>query len=330
MKTARILVISGTLATALALAVLLFLSGAEPERPMSFEEFAAESGSTDASGEGRPGLYVTDLIEPGRGDAILDDVRAGRIDLLSELRRLRSYCPEEGPARECDAMVIDFLNRLPEPDGGKLVQLFESYREYESERERGRLAAEAASADAAARRELLRKLRREIFGEEDAALIFGLSEAHVDFQQVVRRFAGDDPKLAGLSAAERLAEFETARARVFGPYHETLLERQPANTALGFEVLVRQSELENLGEAERQRVMHAIRRRHLGADRADAILADEERAAAAAAEKNANLEAFLAAEQELLAKNPDLPVAERLAKIEQLRSDYFGERPGEN
>ncbi|MCR9143247.1 MAG: lipase chaperone [bacterium] len=325
MKTARILVISGAIVTALAVGLFALLNIADTQPPMSFEEFAADSGSVDLAGEGRPGLYVTDLIEPGRGDHILEDVRAGRINLLSELRRLRSYCDEDAPAGECDALVIDFLNRLPEPDGGKLVELFENYRSYESQRATGRLAGEAAGLNTAERYARIRELRRKIFGEEDAALVFGLEEAHLDFQAVVRRFAGDAKELAGLSATERMAEFEAARAEVFGPYYATLREREPADTRLGIEMLVRQNELEQMPDGERRDALHALRTRHLGAERADAILAQEEAALAEAARNNARLEGFLQAEQEFLTANPDLPVAERLAKIEELRTQYYAD-----
>ncbi|MEQ9366401.1 MAG: lipase secretion chaperone [Leptospirales bacterium] len=325
MKTARMLVISGAMMTVLAVSLFVLLNDTGPARPMTFEEFAADSGSVDLAGEGRPGLYATDLIEPGRGDYILEDVAAGRINLLSELRRLRSYCDAETPARECDAMVIDFLNRLPEPDGGRLVALFETYREYEQGRAAGRLAGEAPGLNSAERYARIRELRREIFGAEDAALVFGLEEAHMDFQQVVRRFAGDPAELAGLSPAERMAEFEAARVEVFGPYYETLREREPPENALGIELLVRSAELEQLPDTERESALHAIRVRHLGRERADAILGREQAASAAVAQNNAKLDGFLRAEQEFLAANPDLPVAERRAKIEELRAEFYGD-----
>ena len=144
MKITRLFVIAGGIACALliGLFVLLDQSGDDGTGALSFEQFLSGAPAVDPEDEGRAGLFETDMLDPGGSQHILDDVREGRINLLAELRRLRSYCGEDTSRADCDAMVLDFLYRLPEPDGGKLVQLFDTYRKYEALRADARLADE--------------------------------------------------------------------------------------------------------------------------------------------------------------------------------------------
>jgi hypothetical protein len=324
MKASRIIAISVAAIGLLIVAVFVLLrdTGGSGDSPLSFGEFISGEYVARPEDEGRAGLYATDEIVPGQSEHIIEDVRAGRIDLLAELRRLRSYCGEDMPALECDELVLDFLYRLPEPDGGKLVQLFDTYRRYEAARRAGALR-EFAALPPAERYAKIKAKRREIFGEEDAGLVFGLEEAHADFQELVRRYASGE--FAQLPPAERLAAFEEARAAAFGEYYETLREREPADARLGMELLVRQSDWNQLPEAERRAALHAVRVRHLGRTRADEIARTEARAAAETAARNEKLERFLKAEAEFHAGNSDLSAEERRARIEELRAEIYGD-----
>ncbi len=330
-KSSRTLIFSAFAVSALVLtSILWMLSDADPNGTIDLS-------GTDPDPEGylagehqrQGGLYPTDVIDPDRISeaGILEDVRSGRINLLAELRQLRSQCPrhfgEEYTPEQCRGLVLDFLNQLPEPDGGKLVQLFDDYVQYESKRANGELRLEPGMS-LGDRYAAVREQRRNIFGEEDAQLIFGLEEANFDYQDLIRAASAGEGVFARGSVQQRLAAFEEQRGRIFGPYYETLLDREPAGAGYAVEMIVRGPELSQASPEEHARMVHSLRVKHFGEDGAESMRKSEAAAAAEFAEQNEKLEEFLAKEQAFIAEHPDMDPQERLAAIEKIRKDIMG------
>src|SRR5262249_34784990 len=72
----------------------------------------------------RGGAYETDPIILGETGDIVGKARAGEVDLLAELRRLRMLCGVESDSAACNDGIMEKLLALPEPDASKLAALF--------------------------------------------------------------------------------------------------------------------------------------------------------------------------------------------------------------
>lgn len=295
---------------------LLQLPG-EAERQAAMAEMVKSYG-TGPDGSPFPLAYNTDeLDENVAKEGILNAVRAGRINLPFELRKLRAECPRTASPQECNQSIVDYLYSLPEPDNQKLVELFNTYLRYEEARTdlKG-----PPGMDLLEKYEVIKKKRREIFGDDQARLVFGLEEANFAYQDLMRRFQSDE--FAEMPPAERLRKLENQRRDLFGPYYETLTEREPQGTRYGLELLVRQTDLSKMPEPERDRVVYDLRVKYFGEEKADEITAAETAEKTKMAEKTARVDEFLEAEAEIN-KNQNLSVEEKREKIEKLRSELI-------
>lgn len=289
----------------------------EAERQAAMAEMVKSYG---AGPEGAPfplAYNTDDLDESVAKEGILNAVRSGKVNLPNELRKLRAECPPTSSPQECNQSIIDYLYNLPEPDNQKLVQLFNTYIRYEDARTTlkgkpgmGRLE----------KYELIKKKRREIFGADDAQLVFGLEEANFSYQDSLRRFQSDE--FAKLTPDERLRKLKNQRRDTFGDYYETLSEREPKGTEYGLDLLVRQTDLNKMTEEERDKTVHSLRVKYFGQEKADEITSAEQAEKAKLEEKTANVDKFLEAEA-AINQDANLSDAEKREKIEQLREELI-------
>ena len=270
-------------------------------------------------GGGSKGAYDTDEINPTNSRNIIADVKSGKIDLLSELHRLRGECPRGTPADRCNQRVEDFLTQIPAPDGPILIRLFRKFRNYESDRSK---LSKNPNLSREEKYKLISAKRREIFGDEDAKLVFGLREANHNYQNLIRKYSGSE--FADLSPGERMDKLEADRRKVFGNYYAVLREREPKGARYGLELMVRQSDFKTMSPDQAQNLIHQLRVKYFGEARAEQMKRFKSEADRITAEKNRNMDAFLKAEAALLKKNPNLSGEARRKAVEELRKKYLG------
>ncbi len=269
--------------------------------------------------EGSP--YRTDALEPGETGAVLEGVRSGKISLPHELARLRSRCTEPENADKCDSEVRMYLEDFDEPDRSELLRLFQAFRSFENEMQAfGASSPELARLGREEKYSLLRKKRREILGAETADLLFGLEEANNDYQKLIHQISSGE--FAGMLPDERIRSLEKSRRRIFGPYYETLTERETAHSRLGLELLVRDTDLAAMPAVERDRMVDALRVKYLGEEQAQRIHTAEEKERRKTEAQNSRLEKFLAAEKEIDSQTA-LGEDERRSRVERARREIF-------
>ncbi len=301
----------------LGLAFWLLQPPGEAERRAAMAEMVKSYGA-GPDGQPFPLAYNTDeLDESVLKDGILNAARTGRLNLPAELEKQRAKCSPELTREQCDQSVRDFLYNLPEPDNRKLVELFNNYLVYEDARTK---FPPAPGLGLLEKYELLKKKRREVFGAGDAALVFGLEEANFAYQETLRRFQSDE--FAALSPDERLRKLQNARRDTFGDYFDTLREREPKGMEYGLDLMVRQTDLAKMPDAERQDTVHKLRVKYFGQEQADRITEREQNEKSALAAKSAKVDEFLKREAEINQAG-GLSPAEKSAKIEELRKELI-------
>ena len=313
-KSKATIIISAVLILAGVLSVFVLLTpnyDSESRRGGNSEGFSP-------TGDENGAFYSTDIIEPGESDTILDDVKKGRINLLSELRRLRSECPAEFTTEQCFQRIKNFLLTLEEPASSRLVKVLVIYQQYEKDQQR----LGASNLTLAEKFRLIKEKRREMFGQEDGKLVFGLQEANFDYQNLLHKYSTGET--AGMTAGEKLQAIESKRREIYGDYYETFKERQVPGSRYGLELLVRQSEFQNMDSEAQRQVVQGLRVKYFGAEKAEQMEKVELAANKETKELNDKLQAFLTAEAEYIKNNPDVPVEERLKKIEEIRNDIYG------
>lgn len=296
-------------AFSLAAGVLLFQAGMD------------RSGERAGLHQGAP--YATDELEPGESGTVLAAVRAGKISLPHELTRFRAKCSEPENGEKCDAEIRAYLEEFAEPDRSELVRLFKAFRSFENEmRAFGAASPELARLTPEEKYALLKKKRREILGADAADLLFGLEEANHDYQKLIHQISSGE--FASMLPDDRLRSLEKSRRRIFGAYYETLTERETSDSRLGLELLVRETDVAQLPAGERGRIVHALRVKYLGEERALKIKAAEETEQNRTASQNARLEKFLALEKEIQSQI-SMSDEERRNRVEAARRDIFSD-----
>jgi hypothetical protein len=107
--------------------------------------------------------------------------------------------------------IRQMIQNLPGKDKGRLLELFEQYLQFE-EKMRQNLPANFSSCRIQEKYKLMKKARREFFGEANAKLIFGLEEARIALQEEQIKF-GNCTEYANLPAEERLRLYRRAKER---------------------------------------------------------------------------------------------------------------------
>lgn len=169
---------------------------------------------------------------------------------------------------------------------------------------------------------LMKKARRDFFGDDTARLVFGLEEARIALQEEQTKF--NTPEYTRLPVDERMRLFAERKKEILGPYYQTMLEREPADIKYGTELMLQQTEMQKMTETERAKVTQEIRVKYFGPQMAGRMAEEEERQNKAFAESNAKMDQFLAAEKDYLNKNQNLSDEARRAGIEELRQKILG------
>ena len=265
--------------------------------------------------------YPTDRLAESQSDYIMADIQVGRIDLSLELVKLRRDCAGETDEAGCNERIRQLIQRLPGKDRQKLGEIFEQYLQFEAKM-RQNLPENFSSLSNAEKHQLMKKARRDFFGDDTAKLIFGLDEARIALQEEQAKF--NTPEYARLPVDERMRLFADRKKEILGPYYQTTIEREPADIKYGTELMLQHHELQKMGEAERSKATHDLRVKYFGEQMANRMTEDETRQNQAFAESNAKMDQFLAAEREYLSKSQNLTDEQRRAGIEDIRKRILG------
>lgn len=253
-------------------------------------------------------------------DEIMRQASLGRIQLVSELWKLRRLCPKSMEPDQCNLRIRVFLEEhFPEPGGSKLSQLFARYLKYETFMRNNQPPEGLSPTEQYA---WIKEQRRKIFGDNGAQLIFGYEESRVDFQSVYSDFLKETE---GMSGDQRIAKFQELRKEHFGDYYDALVEKEPAFNRFEIEMELRQDELTSLPDEQQSGQIREIREQYFGKDGADRM-AEVDRQIALEQQREKQ---YREAEADLLASNPGLSETEKTAKLNQLRIEYFGKEEAE-
>lgn len=265
--------------------------------------------------------YPTDRLAESQAEYVMADVQVGRIDLAVELVKLRRDCDGEGDEAACLENIKQVINRLPGKDKQKLLEILDQYLQFEAKM-RQNLPENFASLSNIEKYRLMKKARRDFFGDDTARLVFGLEEARIALQEEQTKF--NTPEYTRLPVDERMRLFTERKKEILGPYYQTMLEREPADIKYGTELMLQQTEMQKMTETERAKVTQEIRVKYFGPQMAGRMAEEEERQNKAFAESNAKMDQFLAAEKDYLNKNQNLSDEARRAGIEELRQKILG------
>lgn len=260
--------------------------------------------------------YPTDRLSESHSDYILADVQAGRIDLALELVKLRRDCAGEVDEQGCNERIRKLIQNLPGKDKQRLLELFEQYLQFETKM-RQNVPENFGKLSYPEKYKLMKKARRDFFGEDNAKLLFGLEEARIALQEEQSKFG--TPEYVNLPTEERLRMYDEKKKEILGQYFQSTIEREPADIKYGTDMMLRQSDFARMPETERSRVQSEMRVKYFGAAQAQKMEQDEKQALQADSEALGKMDQFLAAEREYIQKNPGLTEDQRRNGIEDLR-----------
>jgi lipase chaperone LimK len=234
----------------------------------------------------------------------------GRLLITPALRRFFEYffvaSGEESDARIRARIETELRAQLRGDAQQAAFDLLERYLAY---RQRGRALAEAAAPDAdlSARAEALRGLRRESFGEREAAALFADEEAAYADAIEQRRIASDP----SLSDAERAAQLAALEARL----PQEMREVRAAVTA-PLRLARAEAALRDAGGSPEE--VQALRAQAVGREAADRLAALDHRRG----EWQGRVDAY---RQERAAIDADVSAspAERERALDALRARHF-------
>ena len=253
-------------------------------------------------------------------DALLEAVRTGKVSLVSELWKLRRNCPRGMSRYDCNIRIRAFIKeKYPPPGGDRLAELLGKYLTYEETMAEYAMPTDISSEE---RYELIKQKRREVFGSDDANLVFGLEEAKYNYTQDYKSMVADSE---GLSGDEKMERFEEMRKETLGPYYEEMKAREPKFTVFEREMFFREDDMGKLDAGTRTEQTHAIRVKYFGEDGAQRMAAvDQQIAAEQEAVKN-----LQAAEADYLKNNNGAGDAEQEQALMELRVKYLGQEEAE-
>lgn len=314
LKNKTFFILSGILL--LLILIMVFLLGSPENGSQRFEERMFGRGIFEADRT----TSLSDSMTAGGSmpsfQEIINQAKTGRINLVSELWALRRQCPEAMSPEDCNDMIRRYImENFEAPDNQVLAELFSNYLDYEAKLHATEWPANMTQLERY--REMMR-IRREIFGESDADLIFGLEEARFHFS---RNFADFLEETEGMSGDERVARYEQMKRDTYGDYYDVVQERTPVFDQFELETTLRSDDLESLSSSERTEAITELRTKYFGEEGAarmsevDNMLAEERR----------SIEAYETAERQYLSENPDVSEAEKESRLRQLRIEHLGE-----
>lgn len=253
-------------------------------------------------------------------DELMAQARKGTISLVSELWRMRRNCPKDMDFHVCNEKLRAFIGKkFPYPDNEKLIALFDKYIRYEQTMMETKFGENLTNQQ---RYAAIKQKRRELFGEEDAKLVFGLEESKAGFAFALQDFV---KSTAGQSGDARIANYEAMRRKNFGDYYDAVVAAEPPYTKFETEVMLRDSDLSRASSEQKTAMTQAMREKYFGPEGARRM-ADLDKQLGQEREKESQLQA---AEKKFLSENASLSDAEKAAKILELRKKYLGDDEAE-
>ena len=317
------LLIIGSAALAVILGVIVFLlssSGGEGGRQVRLPDHEFENWNqplTDQAALTNEARSLFDEADLWSFEKLMEMVRTGRINLVSELWRLRRKCPPAMSRYDCNIRIKQFvLSRYKPPGNERLADLLLKYLRYEEIMS----TFQIDEKDPRKRYEIIKRKRRELFGTEDAKLMFGFQEATSEFQSRAKEFVQSTKDMQG---DRRIERYEALRREVYGDYYAAAVESEPKFTRYDTEVNLREVDLRNLSDDKRSQAVAALRTKYFGQAGAERMAkVDRDVAEEAGAEKK-----YRDAEKQLAGE--DLNAAQREARLQQLRVQHFGKQGAE-
>lgn len=310
---------AGALALIVLLAVLLFWPDHNAESPTMLPDHQFENWDQPLANESalsEEALSMFDQEGMLSFEALLEAARKGEISLISELWRLRRQCPEGMSRFDCNIRIRQFLmQKFPPPGNEALTEMFRNYLNYEEAMARLQLPEDMSLAD---RYKLIREKRREIFGVDDAKLLFGLEEAKFDYNRELPRFMEQSQNMNGDA---RIAAYESMRKKVYGDYYAAVVAREPPFDRYSTEIELRDRDLAALDADKRSAALQDMRTQYFGEAGAERMAAVDRMLA----EEKERASAYEKAEAEFLAQNASLNPEERERKLRDLRVRLLGE-----
>ncbi len=246
---------------------------------------------------------------------MMEYVRKGKIDMVRELWKLRRKCPANLLPEQCDKKLLLFISeRFPYPHNKAMIDLVQKYFHYEKT---VRNMKSLRNMKPQERYELLMKKRREIFGESDARLVFGLQETKFHFGKSYQEFIEQSKDMSG---EQRMKAYEQMRRNVYGEYYDEIVQREPKFDKYRTEMTLRQNDLDKMDLSQKKNQIRSMRKTYFGKEAADRM----DQVDQAFQQRRQNEQTYQIQKQKLLSKNPNLSDKERSAKLRQLAVNVFG------
>ncbi|MCE9596584.1 MAG: lipase chaperone [Spirochaetia bacterium] len=311
MKNKFILV--GAVAILLIIGIIFLLRspGKEGGNKPFFEMFS-RSGSADQS------ILMQDH-SPAFGEFI-DQLKNGKVNFVWELWAMRAECKEDMPPDACDASILKFIDeRYTSPEKEKLKDLFSKYFKYEATMREFPISSDLAFAE---KYNLVKKKRREILGNDDSELVFGMEESQVEFLDVGPKLIAATKNLSG---DERVKQYNALKKSTLGSYYDSVVAREDKYQNYETEMDLRSGDLMKLPEAERRTRTVALQEQYFGKEAADKIA----QAQAEEAAEQKKLTDYQAKEKEFLSQNASMSDAQKKEKLQELRIQMLGKEEAE-
>lgn len=319
----KVLIIVGVAVVAVLIGAIFLLSGSGPGgKSVKLPDHEFEDWNQPISDQAaltNEALTLFDTANLLTYEKLMEMVRTGRISLVSELWRLRRSCPKDMKRYDCNIRIRQFiLSQYKPPGNERLAELLVKYLRYEEIMS----TYQIDEKDPVKRYELIKKKRRELFGSEDAALVFGFQEAQYDFRNRMKSFMASTKDMPG---DKRMERYEALRKEAYGNYYDAVVDREPKFTTYDVELTLRENDLKALEGEKRTTAVRELREKYFGKAGAERMAkVDQQIAKEQGAEQG-----YRAAEKSLLSENPNLSAAEKEAKLAELRKKYFGDQGAE-
>lgn len=251
---------------------------------------------------------------------ILEDLKTGKINFVWEIWAMRSKCPKDYTATQCNATILAFIDaKYPSPDRENLKDLYTSYYKYETEMQKWKAPDDLEFTD---KYEIIKEKRREVLGEEKAKLIFGMEEAQVNFIEGSHNFI---QSTKDMNPDERVKKFEELKRKTYGSYYDNVVKREDRYEHYTTEIELREKELEGLSGEEKEKKLSNLEIKYFGKEKAGLI----SKARQEEKEEANKLNSLKDKEEAFLKNNPNLSDTEKEKKIQELRIQILGEEEAE-
>ncbi|TGN20767.1 lipase secretion chaperone [Leptospira idonii] len=328
MNRKLILILLSSLSALVLILILIKVFSGSPEQTQNEEENPNDKAQSYFSSSG-DGFEVDpyylesskNLFQPDgrflRFDEIMDRVRSGEINLVSELWTLRRQCPEGSTREQCNEYIKAFLkNQYSEEEAKHLMTLLNGYLRYEEAMVQFETPKDISNQE---KYELVKNFRRKFFSNDDANLVFGLEETTAEFSFNRKQFLDETKNVSG---DERIRQYDQFRKKTFGNYYESVQAREPKFGKFETEMELRNIELSKLDSSQRDTKEKEIRIRYFGKDgneRMEKVLKDMK-------EEEEREKKLAKEEEEYLRKNPNLPEKEKEKKLLEMRTQILGSK----